>query len=340
MTYTPPPGPPTPPGAGRAGEDYLWDRSGEPDELAARLESMLAPAGLRGTELPTDTGTPVVWVMRARVVLALAAMVLFAVSAGVWYGLRPARGWRVEAVAGAPTAGGSKVKAGGTLRIGAWLETDGASSASVSVADIGRLDVSPGSRVRIRESADARHALDLDHGRIEATIHAPPRLFFVHTAAALATDMGCRYELSMPRDGKGLLRVTLGWVLLEAPAGSGSGMGARVPRGLSCAIDPVSGPGTPFREGSKIEGLVAALDERGWGEVGDVEIEELVRGAGGGDEVTLWHVLQRVPAERRGAVIDVLQAIIALPEPLDRAELERLDADALERLWGEVMWAG
>jgi ferric-dicitrate binding protein FerR (iron transport regulator) len=320
----------------------MWDRSGAPDELTSRLEDLLAPAALRSTELSDVAPEPMARIGR-RPLIALAALLVMGVSLAVWFGTRTPEGWRVNTVAGVPRANGWKLKTGSVLRVGAWLETDSASSAQVRVASIGTLDVGSGSRLRIRETDDARHAVELDHGHIKATITAPPKLFFVHTPAALATDMGCQYELTVPRDGPGLLRVTVGWVQLDPAAGSAPApagvIAARVPRGVNCWIDPVAGPGTPFRAESSLGALVPGYDARGWADLSGVELAGFLDKVGGGDEVTLWHVLQRVPAAQRGVVIDSLSAVLPTKVPPDRDALLRLDRDTLERVW-DVVCAG
>ena len=345
--HAPHPGNPDEPRRERPGEDYLWDRSGTPDPVVARLETLLAPlahdADASRLPIPERRLAPFT---APRRLYALAAVFLLG-FAGLWYGVNHAAdrrpGWQVEQVLGSPRAAGASISSGSTLRVGDWLETDAASRARVSVADIGTLDIAEGTRLRILGTAHGRHEVDLAHGRIEAIITAPPSIFFVHTPAALATDMGCRYELDVPRDGPGLLTVTLGWVLLERPASAtpdpGAAWAARVPRGVSCTIDPVAGPGTPFRLGSAVEPLIAELDARAWEDLTSMELADLLDTAGRADAVTLWHVLLRVPEAQRAAVVERLRVIITLPASLDMKGLVELREADLECLWGEVMWS-
>lgn len=323
-------------------ESYLWDRSGPTDPLVARLETLLAPEGLRNaSDLTADPGPA-----RARlapaarpILLAIAAMVLLAGAVGLWYATirPPATGWHVEAVAGRPLAAGHALQPGRVIRAGEWLETDASSTASIRVDSIGRVDIAAGSRLRITATRDDTHEVELAHGRIEAIIHAPPKLFFVQTPAARATDMGCRYDLEVDTDGAGLLTVTLGWVLLE---GTGDApWSARVPRGISCAIDPVRGPGTPFRKDSDAEPLLAALDRAGWDTITPDRLDALLGACGRADAVTLWHLLARVPASLRAPVLQRLEAIVTIPATVSRSSITALDPDALERVWAEVQWA-
>jgi hypothetical protein len=273
------------------------------------------------------------------ILLAMAAIVLLAGAVGIWYATTraPAIGWHVDAVAGRPLAAGRPLHTGRVLRAGDWLETDANSSATIRVDAIGRVDIAAGSRLRLTATRDNTHEVELAHGRIEAIIHAPPKLFFVQTPAARATDMGCRYDLEVAKDGTGLLTVTLGWVLLE---GTGDApWSARVPRGISCAIDPVRGPGTPFRKDSDAQPLIAAHDRAGWSSLTPEALEALLSACGRADAVTLWHLLVRVPAPLRAAVLQRLDAIVNIPATVSRSSITALDPDALERVWAEVQWA-
>jgi transposase len=47
--------------------------------------------------------------------------------------------------------------------------------------------------------------------------------------------------------------------------------------------------------------------------------------------VTLWHLLSRVPADRRGDVFDRLSALHAAPEGVTRQGILRADATMLAR---------
>ncbi len=130
--------------------------------------------------------------------LAAAAVVL-AVAGGTFAGLyrsfaAPSR-WAVLPLDGAPTVAGAPLTGSGDLAAGQWLVTDSASSARIAVGRIGTAEVGPESRVRLERGGILEHRLTLERGRLEAVIAAPPRLFFVETPSALATDLGCAYVL-------------------------------------------------------------------------------------------------------------------------------------------------
>ena len=70
-------------------DDYLWDKSGEPDPEIQELENILAPLRYQPTplELPDDVSAPRKW--NYFPLLAIAATVLIALlAAGVWLRVR------------------------------------------------------------------------------------------------------------------------------------------------------------------------------------------------------------------------------------------------------------
>src|SRR5690348_423294 len=99
--------------------DYLWDRSGEPDEDIARLEALLAPYAHRGRPPQFD---PVVRSRRAlRIILPLltaaASIALVVAAARVAISMRQA-GWGVSATSGAPIVAGAPVSTSTRLPVG------------------------------------------------------------------------------------------------------------------------------------------------------------------------------------------------------------------------------
>src|SRR5262249_46209466 len=117
-------------------------------------------------------------------------------------------GWDVTSVAGSPRIAGKTLSAAQSrnLGLGQLLETDAGSKATIAIADTGAIEVEPGARVRLLESASGRKRLKLERGTIHATIWAPPGEFVVDTPAAMAVDLGCVYTLQVNDSGDGMLR--------------------------------------------------------------------------------------------------------------------------------------
>jgi hypothetical protein len=330
--------------------DYLWDGSGEPDAEVVKLERALGKfrhAG-RSPELPENFAAardPKTAVRSARLwfqFAAVAASALLVFSA--WFGLRlqsetPASGsgWGVQQVAGAPRVGvraigrpGEK----GTLRIGQTLETDRDSRASITVSDVGQVDIDPQTRLRLAESRSSRTRMDLERGTIHAMIWAPPGQFLVDTPSALAIDLGCAYTLHVDDSGAGLLRTRMGWVGFRL-----NGRDAFIPAGAVGETRPGIGPGTPYFEDATPD-FRAALRQFDFAKLSDaersVQLAIVLAQARTQDALTLWHLLSRAKDADRGRVYERLNAFVAAPAGVTRAGIERGEQKMLDAWWNEL----
>ncbi len=330
--------------------DYLWDGSGEPDAEVLKLERALGKFRHAGRapelseilaaarESKKSLGGARLWFQFA----AVAASVLVVFS--VWVGLRqqsetPASGvgWGVQQLAGAPRLGAKSIgRPGetGTLQIGQTLETDQQSRASITVSEVGQVDIEPQTRLRLVESRASRTRLDLERGTIHAMIWAPPGEFMVNTPSALAIDLGCAYTLQVDEHGAGLLRTTMGWVGFRL-----NGREAFIPAGAVGETRPGIGPGTPFFEDASPE-FRAALAKFDFAELSDAErsaeLSVVLANARKNDALTLWHLLSRASVADRGRVFDALNASVPAPNGVTREGIEQGEQKMLDAWWNEL----
>ena len=265
--------------------------------------------------------------VRRWVQLALAAGLLLVAARA----LVPRRsGWEVTPLTGGPTIGTSRLSRPGTLRVGEALTTDNSSSALVAVGDIGRVEVRPGSRLRLLVARPTDHRLALDRGAIDARVDAPPRRFFVETPAGTAVDLGCAYSLAVDSTGGSLLRVTAGYVEFQW-----HGRRSIVPIGASVATRPGVGPGTPWADDAPapLRAALAAFDFSGGGAGA---VRSALAAARAEDALSLWHLLSRVDAPLRASVYDRLTALLPPPAGVTRDAALHLDPDALARYWSRI----
>ena len=331
-------------------DDYLWDGSGEGDAEVLRLERALGKFRHAGrapelSEILVAAGREPATVLRGTRIwfqfAAVAASALVVIS--LWMGLRVhseslARSqWGVEQVAGAPrvgakTIGGPREK--GTLRIGQTLETDQQSRASISVSDVGQVDIDPATRLRLMESRTSRTRLELEHGTIHAMIWAPPGEFLVDTPSALAVDLGCAYTLQVDDSGAGLLRTRMGWVGFRL-----NGRDAFIPAGAVGETRPGIGPGTPYFEDAPVE-FREALREFDFARLSDSErsakLAIVLAQARKADALTLWHLLSRASVADRGKVFETLKALVPAPSGVSREGIERGEQRMLDAWWNEL----
>ena len=238
--------------------------------------------------------------------------------------------WTVQRVAGAPRVNDAPLSASGTMRVGQVLETDDSSRATIAVGGIGRVDVQPGSRVRLVRAEATDHRLALAYGGIHAKVDAPPRLFFVDTPAGTAVDLGCEYVLETDSSGRGRLHVTGGYVEF-----AWSGARSVVPVDAYAETRPHRPPGIPYVSDAPA-GLVAALDSFAFASAGVAAVREALGAARSEDAISLWHLLSRVDVSERGAVYDRLANLVSPPAGVTRAGALALDPKTLESYWGRI----
>ena len=331
-------------------DDYLWDGSGEPDPEVQKLESVL---GRYRHDQPAPSFEQVADVRNAKPrwnffglrwsyqLGAVGAAVLLVIAAV--FVLRPfltqnsGAGWDVARLEGTPRVGwhsiGEKTKPG-KLRIGQTLVTDGSSRASITLDETGRVDVDPGSRLRLVTNGPGHKRLSLELGTIHATIWAPPGEFVVDTPSAIAVDLGCIYTLHVDESGAGLLRTTMGWVGFKL-----NGREAFIPAGAICQTRPNVGPGTPYFEdaSASFRDALAKFDfssttpqER------NALLGTLLVDARKDDALTIWHLLSRVSEADRPSVYDRLAILAPPPAGVTREGILRLDRTMLDAWWNSL----
>ena len=274
--------------------------------------------------------TPTVW--RWRVVFA-ATVVLALAGAAYWVAVHQSRiWWEVVRLAGSPTVGAKHIRVVGQVGTGEWIETDSESRARVKVGEIGSVEVEPHTRVRVVAARPDEHRLALLRGEIRAKISAPPRLFFVDTAAGTAVDLGCEYELKTDDDGFGMLRVTKGWVSFQW-----KGLESLVPAGASCRTRPHLGPGIPYFDDAA-ENLKLALESVAFEKAGNEAVSIILAESRVRDTLSLWHLLSRVEINDRERVYDRIAALTPVPAGVSREQALKLDPETLKRLKEELAW--
>jgi hypothetical protein len=307
--------------------DYLWDASGEPDPEIVRLEAALRP--LRSVAPPPDPRAVAAarrrgWDWRP---LAVAATVLLAIASALVPPAARPPGWALVWLSDGVLPRSERI-----LREGEWLDT-GERRARLEVGDIGEVRLEPVTRVSVVDAGRDAHRLSLAHGRLHATIWAPPGRFLVDTPAARAVDLGCEYTLEVADDGAGVLRVLTGWVGFVH-----RGVLSLVPAGASCRTRPGQGPGTP-RFDSAREAFAAALDaldEGGAPESRRDALDRALAEARPRDALSLWHLLARLEPAERGRVFDRLAAFVPPPEGVRRDGVVAGDRTMQDLWWDEL----
>ena len=321
-------------------DEYLWRRIGPPAEDVARLEALLGrfaaapaeqwpPLALPAVRPAAEAHVPgVTW-------LAAAALLLLSVGAA-WLGPRadtPGDPWRVARVEGAPTMAAAPLTRYSRVVPGRWLETDAASTAVMFVGRIGRLEVAPGSRLRLVTASPGDHRAELERGTISAQIWAPPGQFVLDTPSATAIDLGCAYTLTVDQHGVGLITVEGGWVGFEH-----EGREAFIPAGATGRTYPGRGPGTPTYADATpaLRAAVDVLDQAGTSGSQADALDIVLREARRQDALTLWHLVVRVDVTLRPLVVDRLSTLVPMPPGVTRAGILAGDRAMLDTWWSAL----
>lgn len=212
------------------------------------------------------------------------------------------------------------------MRAGEAVETTSNITGTLHSESVGRVDIEPNSRLRLLAASAHEQRLALDHGTIHAFIWAPPAQFVVDTPAAKAVDLGCRYTLHVEKNGIGLLTVQMGWVAFEW-----HGTESFIPAGAACTTRPGHGPDTPYFQdaSSSFKHAIADFDLHGSKQA----LSAVLAAARQRDGLTLWHLLQRAPADQRGEVFDRYEELVNVPSDVTRYAILHGDQRALNEAW-------
>src|SRR4030095_16231690 len=170
-------------------------------------------------------------------------------------------------------------------------------------------------------------------GTLHALISAPPGQFVVNTPSATATDLGCAYTLHVDEEGAGYLSVASGWAALSLNQRE-----SLVPVGASARTDAKRGPGTPSYDDAdqEMKARVDRFDRADDAEARSQALPIVRAHAGPGDAMTLGHLISRVDAPDRPAVVDALTEFLAMPDGVTRDAVLALDPAALDRWWNAL----
>jgi len=329
------------------GNDYLWDRSGEPDPEIQKLEALLGKFRYNGPR-PAFSEVAVArprWFLpfRVRLVPALAtvAILIAVLMMFLWHQRRvnpaDAPGWEVAAVEGTTRLGRRAVSSkegSGRLGVGQTLETGLEARARLRDEETGEIEVEPSTRLRLLKGDSGLKRIALDRGTIHAFIWAPPGQFVVDTPSAMAVDLGCAYTLHVDDTGAGLVRTSMGWVGFKL-----KGRESFIPAGAACETRPKVGPGTPYFEdaSASFRSALTRFDfEDNTSAQRGADLAIVLAQARRDDALTLWHLLARVDDSQRVIVYDRLASLAPPPGGVTRQGALILDQRMLDLWWNQL----
>ncbi len=290
-------------------DDYLWDRSGEPDPELRELERVMGSLGQGKTTAPRRPPL----LRQLLIFVAAAAMLILAFV----FSTEPYRG---EA-----------------LISGTWIRT-AEEQRTLQVPTLGEFSLWPDTELQVQTMSDELAKLYLLRGRMSAFVYpdVPARFFQVNTPAALCVDLGCQYELTVEANGNTFVRVSLGQIAFENGERS-----VYVPTGAACRANPENGAGLPFFENSSgdLRQSVDAFDRASFaGQDRRPLAREIMKHATREkDSLTLFHLLSDPDSSIALAAQQRLVELVKPPQGLSAQQLESSPDDHIRSLWYEEL---
>jgi hypothetical protein len=316
--------------------DPLWNPDAPADEELDRIQLALAPYGARARGLVM----PIIPVHRRPLRRALpwamaAGIALLLLGAGYQYRLAWAPGstWSVVRY----ESSGSKEKT--QLQLGHRLETSTHEMATITVARIGSIALSPDSIMRLVETKTGKHRVALEQGHMRARIWAPPDYFGVRTDAGEVVDLGCDFDLWKERNGSGRVFVRSGWISYRV-----GNEDILVPKGYALSfVNQKAGtplrPDAPASLRTAVHALETALSSK---TVRSVELydatERVADAARDQDAFTLLSLLTRWPSLARTPLYPRLATALRVQgDSTDhRSAWEEGDLEAIDMWWDKL----
>lgn len=220
-----------------------------------------------------------------------------------------------------------QVQAPPELQLGKWLNIS--SEVTLKVSDIGQVRLEPNTRLRLIQDQPLDHRIQMERGTMHAQVWAPPRLFFVETPSAIATDLGCAYTLKVDDQGDSLLIVTTGLVQLDS-----KGRSSIVRAGWEAKTRKGSGPGSPYlvESSEEMKHAVDAIDFESDASARERSVDIIVKEVKDNDLITLWHLLPRVDTNSRKRIYDRMLTLTAPPEGVTHEGMIDLNPEMMS-LW-------
>jgi hypothetical protein len=304
-------------------DDYLWDRTGEPDTELAHLEEVLGTLSWsKRQRKPRNRRLTALGV-------AAAAMILIAIGTAIFTERTKSpslAAWQLSISGKRPQL----------MHTGQVVDTDGNLRGSIESQFVGKVEIEPDSRLRLLAASGDKQRLALERGTIHALIWAPPTKFIVDTPSAKAVDLGCKYTLQVGKNGAGFLTVEMGWVAFQW-----HGIESFIPAGAVCRTTPEHGPDSPYflNASPEFKNAITEFDLQGT----EQALRVALTAARPRDGLTLWHLLERTQGEERAEVFDRLRELMLVPPGITRAAILRGDKSSLDAVWnglglGDTSW--
>ncbi len=231
----------------------------------------------------------------------------------------PSSDWEVISLSGRPKIDKSIIRKGDSFSSGRIIKTDGSSSVTVMMYELGRLFIDNSSVVSRTNKSDE---IKLDKGQIRKFEGDASDILTIITPLAKFTELykGSAFRLNVDSEGGCKLIVESGWVIISI-----NEFDSYVPKNFGCLITKGK-YAIPYSTGSSPQ-LINMLEN--FTGANDPLVGTILSLITKKESLSLWHIIQLISTENRSTAFDRLNELIPAPPGVTKKGILALNKSML-----------
>lgn len=259
-------------------------------------------------------------------ILILTAIVSFAL-----YFITAANEWNVSLVSGNPLKNNELIVKMTEFIPGEIISTDNVSSASIDIAEIGRINIL-GNTSFARLEGD--NSGELYNGKLKVnTVEANDNLFLaIPNATVENIGYDTRYSIEVDSKGNSLIVLERGWLRVNAGEDE-----IIFPEKYNLKILSGSSASLPFHFKSSYD-LIALLEDYLFNGKKNITLDRIIESSTEKEAIILWNLLRMVKPDQRSSVYDKLYELVPHKDDIAKDDMLSLDQDKMQSWLDEIKW--
>lgn len=228
-------------------------------------------------------------------------------------------GWEVIQFSGKPTINNSAISKADDFTSESTIETDGSSSVTIMIPELGRLLIDNSSIINRTKNSNQ---LKLDKGQIRKFEGDASDVLSVITPLAKFTELykGGAFRLHVEDNGVCNLTVESGWVIVNIKE-----FDSYVPKSFDCLISKGK-YAIPYPSDSSPQ-LISLLQN--FSGINDPSVGTILSLMTKKESLSLWHIIQLISSENRSIAFDRLNELIPAPSGVTKEGILALNTTQL-----------
>ena len=259
-------------------------------------------------------------------ILILTAIVSFAL-----YFITAANEWNVSLISGNPLINNEPIVKMTEFIPGDMMLTDDISSASIDIAEIGRINIfSSTSFGRL----DDNNSGELHNGKLKVnTVEANDNLHIAIPGAIIENiDFDTGYSLEVDSKGNSLIVLERGW--LQVNSGDDEII---FPEKYSLKIFGKGGVSLPYYSKSGLY-FAALFEDYLFNGKKNITLDRIIESSTEKEAIILWNLLRMVKPDQRSSVYDKLYELVPHKDDIAKDDMLSLDQDKMQSWLDEIKW--